>query len=306
MSEIENHIVNLYNIFHNKYFDTTVKYSLEAIKTEIINRELQRVNVNDISSPAEKIRNEYFSKHLELSEQDEKSETTKSIVANSPFRIYFNNLFGRLQEGIDKRSLIPETNQLNPYYIPKLFNILTNQLYLIPLWTGIMIYHCQTRFPFSFDKILSRLSNNPVEAWFGHLKNQLLENNIVITSELASILFERIVSKFIEFYMTGRNENLESSIQNLQPLDPSYSGYVHGFIHSEDRESSKEPLCSAINDSDDMSISDDIVDNNVAIETSIEMLDASSMLLGILKEYQLRSLKVYKKLNYYSKTPWCL
>jgi len=64
-----------------------------------------------------------------------------------------------------------------------------------------MIYNCQQKYPFYFDRILSRLSNNPVEGWFGHLKNHLLENNIVLTSELATILYELIVLKFIEFYM---------------------------------------------------------------------------------------------------------
>ncbi len=132
MNEIENHLVNLYNIFNNKYLDKRVEYSLAAIKTEIINRDLHRVNVNDVTSPEQKIRDLFFNKLLQLSGHDDCSESTKSIVENSPFRTYFNNLFVRVQEEIDDHNSIAEnTNFHNPYYFPELFDILSKQLYLL-------------------------------------------------------------------------------------------------------------------------------------------------------------------------------
>ncbi len=238
MNEIENHLINLYNIFNNKYLDKRVEYSLAAIKTEIINRDLHRVNVNDVTSPEQKIRDAFFDQHLQLSEHDDGPESTKSIVDNSPFRTHFNSLFEQVQKEIEKHNSIAEkTISLNPYYFPQLFEILSKQLYLVPLWSGIMIYTCQQNYPFCFDRILSRLSNNPVEGWFGHLKNHPLENNIVMTSELVTILYERIVSKFIEFYMKDINKDLINIYDDAGNTD--YDKKVQGIIHLDDQEADK-------------------------------------------------------------------
>ncbi len=199
--EIENNMINIYNIFNNKYLDQTVVYSLKALRTELINRDLHRVNIQNISSPTLTKRNAQFAKHLDLSDDQSFLESNKTIITNSPFKKYFDIFFVNMQQNIDKKTVNLNLKP-NPYYQPELFNIIRKQMYIIPLWSGIMIYKCQLMYPDSFERILSRLSNNPAEGWFGHLKNYLLENETVLASHLATILYERIQAKFIEFYQT--------------------------------------------------------------------------------------------------------
>jgi hypothetical protein len=199
--EIENNMINIYNIFNNKYLDQTVVYSLKALRTELINRDLHRVNIQNISSPTLTKRNAQFAKNLDLSDDQSFLESNKTIITNSPFNRYFDIFFVNMQQNIDKKTVNLNLKP-NPYYQPELFNIIRKQMYIIPLWSGIMIYKCQLMYPDSFERILSRLSNNPAEGWFGHLKNDLLENETVLASQLATILYERIQAKFIEFYQT--------------------------------------------------------------------------------------------------------
>lgn len=45
------------------------------------------------------------------------------------------------------------------------------------------------------DFELTRQTNNPVEWWFGHLKNHILHKLKVTTSELACHLYNRLESK---------------------------------------------------------------------------------------------------------------
>ena len=42
LEQIENYLINIYYIFNNPHFDSTVKYSLEALRTECINRNLNK------------------------------------------------------------------------------------------------------------------------------------------------------------------------------------------------------------------------------------------------------------------------
>ena len=204
--EIENNIIN---IFNNKYFDQTVDYSLKAIRTELINRDLHRVNVENISNPRLLKRNEQFAKLLELSEDQSFLDSNKTIIENSPFKKYFDNYFASIQSNIDNRTRVNSNLKPNPYYQPELFNIIRKQMYIIPLWSGIMIYKCQLMYPDSFVRIISRISNNPAEGWFGHLKNDLLENEMVLASQLATLLYERLQAKFIEFYQPKSADSTE-------------------------------------------------------------------------------------------------
>ena len=84
----------------------------------------------------------------------------------------------------------------NEYYAPQLFAILEEKLYLIPMWSGIMIKSELQNF-----KIKTRLTNNPVENWFGQVKNHILGKiKKRMASVLVTLLYKRLLSKYFEFY----------------------------------------------------------------------------------------------------------
>lgn len=48
-------------------------------------------------------------------------------------------------------------------------------------------------------KTVNRLTNNPVENYFGFLKNSLLENEKKFPSELVQLMCRRLLSKYKEY-----------------------------------------------------------------------------------------------------------
>jgi len=63
------------------------------------------------------------------------------------------------------------------------------------MWSAIIIGD-----DISKKRIKTRLTNNPVENWFGQLKNNIAQNKKLYTSELTSTLYEKLDAKYIQFY----------------------------------------------------------------------------------------------------------
>lgn len=105
-------------------------------------------------------------------EIDTKKNTKgKNERERSPFEHYFKKKIATYSELLK----VENNNNFyapNKYFSPALFEIIRDELYKIPLWSGIMIQHK------NIGK-RTRLSNNYVENWFGQLKNNILKNNIV-------------------------------------------------------------------------------------------------------------------------------
>lgn len=153
--------------------------------------------------------------HNDLSDNEIILETKKSIKSNSPFKYHFEKLFISTKLKIDTLEEEAEKKDdyiLNDYYFPELYKLIHNELPLIPLWSGIVIFRVQQQFPTYFKEVLSRLTNNFVENWFGHLKNDILFGRELLTSELSSKLYKRIVSKYIEFYSNNSKNKTQSGI----------------------------------------------------------------------------------------------
>ena len=66
------------------------------------------------------------------------------------------------------------------------------------MWTGIILKKCHRMFP-QFD-LLTRITNNIVENWFGRLKTFILKNKRVMPSELVSHLYRRLLAKYLKSY----------------------------------------------------------------------------------------------------------
>lgn len=90
--------------------------------------------------------------------------------------------------------------EANEFYAPDLFHIIVDYLHLWPLWTCIMISPILQMNP--LYKQTTRLSNNPVEGWFRHLKNSILKKRRVMPSELVADVYRRLEMKYKEFYCT--------------------------------------------------------------------------------------------------------
>ena len=143
--------------------------SIYKISTFIRGTGLSKNNILANSTPDERKRDSVFKEFIDVSRTTNDKKTLRNA---SPFHKYYENKIKEYREkGLTDSS---ENFSNNEFYCPKLFDMLARNLYLIPIWSGIMIntqgigYSTKTR-----------LSNNPVENWIGQLKNNILKDDIV-------------------------------------------------------------------------------------------------------------------------------
>jgi hypothetical protein len=83
-----------------------------------------------------------------------------SLKKNSPFSVYFD---AWLETNIRKIVEYNEKNydlEDNFYFMPQFVDLIVDQLYILPLWTAIIIRKWQNVFP-QFEKV-TRITNNNV------------------------------------------------------------------------------------------------------------------------------------------------
>jgi len=86
------------------------------------------------------------------------------------------------------------------FFSPSLFKLIHEKLYLMPIWSGVMIRHTAIVSNNEFLRGITRLDNNPVENHFGHTKvNELLKRK-VYPSEHVVNEYKRVKSKYVENY----------------------------------------------------------------------------------------------------------
>ena len=188
---------NIYNILNNQYLDSTVLFSINLMRNEVKDRKLSKLDISCERTVDEVTRDTIFDYFLTESNVFIDPDFKQQIKKSSPFEDYFSKKIKLYQDQLKIRI---ENNlnlglKLNEFYCPSLFNLLFNKLYLLPLWSGIIIApyinHC---------KIDTRLTNNPVENWFSQVKNNILLKKKVSTSEFTSTLYFRLLSDYYDNY----------------------------------------------------------------------------------------------------------
>ena len=188
---------NIYNIFNRKFISSITIESIKFIKNEMSQRELK--HYYDFYEN-ENLYENNFEKYQKIVHQE---NINPSVKKASPFSMYYNDLITKFSKK-DNNS----TKDLNDFYNPELFKIIQNKLYLMPFWTGLLFKKTH-----NLLNNVTRLTNNPVENWFNNVKNKILKTNKVMPSELVGSLYNRLFSKFIQFYMQ-KAESLTSNISN--------------------------------------------------------------------------------------------
>ncbi len=225
---------NVHNIFCNKFLDQTVLFSIAVVRDELKTRGLNNLNASHYLVDIDEQKSELFKKQpkskiiwfKELSSMDE----TDKLIDESPYRVYFDNLVTSFDQNLFSDDQA-EKSKKNPYYNTELFGVIKNKLYLAPLWTGIMLEQCKKQHKLSFAEGISRLNNNPVENYFGHLKDDILKKlNNLLTSEIASHLYLRIKAKYIEFYLCKYSDHRPKLVKRLDKKSPKKSRhqYIRG------------------------------------------------------------------------------
>ncbi|RNA37713.1 hypothetical protein BpHYR1_004217 [Brachionus plicatilis] len=143
--------------------------------------------------------------------------------------------------------------------------IYTARLYIMPLWTGILLNDC-------LEDYTTRLSNNSLESWFGHLKNDLLCVNKRINtkrrcfpSEIAAPLFNYIKIKF-EKYKDIFDLNFKNfEIIKITPEDVEMWKFPERASNSK-----KEPCIRSFNGYTDFDFSEETINKTFETKCFIE------------------------------------
>ena len=180
IEEFNENIKDSFNIFNIKENCKKKKKSLLAIKDKIG----KQSNGNDFFKNLQNEQKQKNILHL-----NNKQHTT--LKKNSPFTVYFEKLLKRHKLNLNTKKHKTNKAELNIYYCPKIFKIIIQYIHLMPLWSGIMIgLWCKLK-P-NIKELINRITNNPVENWFGQIKNALNLFLPVMPSEYANVVYTLI------------------------------------------------------------------------------------------------------------------
>jgi hypothetical protein len=134
-------------------------------------------------------------------------------MSNSKYTIYYDELISRFKSKLINMPYSPALDSL--FFSPSLFKLIHEKLYLMPIWSGVMIRHTAIVSNNEFLRGITRLDNNPVENHFGHTKvNELLKRK-VYPSEHVVNEYKRVKSKYVENYSKTFKNNSEIRKSNL-------------------------------------------------------------------------------------------
>ena len=134
IKQFNNYLLNIFNIFNNPKNDETLLYSLETMRREIKNRNLDTL---DFSNFTDDMKTEKNNNNSDNDYDVIYSETAESLKKISPFTAYFEKMTCTLRKKcLDNNS--KSNLQSNPFYLSKLYDLIAEQLYLMPLWCGII------------------------------------------------------------------------------------------------------------------------------------------------------------------------
>lgn len=190
---------NIYNVMNRAYSDTICMKSLIELRYELSNRNLSWLDEVIQKNPGDKQKIYDDENNLFM------LKSSKNLKQNSKFAKFFNRVIKKW-ESTNTASRVSKFKifKQNKFYSPKFFKFIRDTLYLLPLWSPIIISKWQLLYP-SYDKITS-LSNNIVENWFKILKHTIIRRRKVNPSILCTDIYKYLLKNYFELYHPIRIE----------------------------------------------------------------------------------------------------
>ncbi len=199
ITDFNNSLRDLYYIFSSKQKDNNFKVSYERITMNIYLR--GNSVLSDVSKKDEE--NFVFIDEFKFI----LPESYSGIKLNSKFEAYYKAFINRIEKSILIN--INPSAEANEYYCPEILNIIREKLYLMPLFSGVVVFRDGPVGHFE-----TRLTNNPSEISFNHKRNSILKicKNIY---EYISLTYSRLLSKYIQFYSNiSKEPSIKISLSN--------------------------------------------------------------------------------------------
>lgn len=190
LGEINIFFVNLVVLLKSPFYNDMVKKSHENLLRNCSNKNITDF-VNSVSASS-------TNTDIPVDEDDSKKF---GLFRNSPFYVHFFKIMSNIQ--ISYVSTVA-----NPYLNEKFLTIVLNKyLPYCPLWSGIIL---------KYSSDMPRVSNAPIENFFGYVKNQMLEGERNLKcSRVIRKLRENVLAIFKESNMDIEKSRLTKDIDKL-------------------------------------------------------------------------------------------
>jgi hypothetical protein len=266
----------IFFFFNSQYHSRSYLKSLCQIRLDLLNRAVnaKKIELSDPILDQEDENYNYFC------DQAKCKNEAKSIYEMSPYQQFFKAELHKLKHIIKTEEY--DTSYENKFYSPELFNLIVDELYLMPLWTGVLISEVEQNDLYGVLKEIIRLTNNPVECYFKIIKvHYLLKNGAVMPSELISKLYSRLKSKFYSFYCRKRKEPIfVSGLNKANDLSYKCETWKKGPSKTKRKKGYYMDNCSNFAQLDDTNFEN--FENNIETFDFISELDG--VFIGILNE----------------------
>lgn len=156
IEEFDENIKNIYLIFNSEFKSEGIVEIILILRKQMSQR-------NDLI--------EIYEKYVETSISSDdfifnNRETKSRIKELSPFELYYNNLFKSLGNNMTNAQA-PEEN--NEFYFPQLFEVIKRRLYMMPLWSCVIVFR-----EGPIGGFVDHITNNAAELNIKHTRNSLL------------------------------------------------------------------------------------------------------------------------------------
>jgi hypothetical protein len=194
LDEFEDNFKDFYFVFTQKFQNDLYLTSIVKMKEKLASRDDENV-LNEILATKWVVDdvNTIFS-----------VECSKKIKENSPYV----NHFSKIVQSLVTTASIIKSNIKNDFCYPVLFELIFEYIHLVPLWSGFIICDWQMK---AFNEIRFTIqSNNAVEGYFKHLKNNLIPKHSM-PSQLVGAIYEMLQMKYFLHYYKDESINKKPS-----------------------------------------------------------------------------------------------
>lgn len=129
MKEFNNTLIDTFFIFNSKKNDSKVELALKQLKNNISLRHLDTIDCGNAAA--------FQKKSKELDVLYESSCNNANLKEESPFTKYFNSLLERITA--QSPPSVEASLADNAYFNPELYDVFTNYLYIMPIWSGVIL-----------------------------------------------------------------------------------------------------------------------------------------------------------------------
>ena len=159
IEDFNNILCDMYYVLSSKAKDTNFQQSFERISHRIYLRDNSVLFDLSFNNPTL-----FMWIDFKFISRDVKAKIKEKSPFNTHYELILHGLGNTIETNSDPKA------EINEYYFPELLNIIKKRLYMMPLWSGVLVFKDGP-----IGRYESHFTNNPVEVSFHHKRYSTLQ-----------------------------------------------------------------------------------------------------------------------------------